>query len=452
MAALAALSFVAWSSAVAVSGTPGSAGDATADRVLGQVNFTNIGENMVYAIGLSLGNPIEALQSGTFQLAGVPGVVIDGHSVPNHIYQADGANSRVLGWRDANGFANGDPADIVIGQPDFYSYGCNGVSSGLPTTSTSTTAPGPKTLCVPAGVAVDRAGSVYVSDSGNNRVLQYKAPFAACKSLPCAVGSAKAVLGQGTGQRAFASSQAGTSRASLSGPEGLAIDNAGNLYVADTGNNRVLEFKTPLTTGVSAQRVFGQAGFSTGNCNGGTAPGDIRGLGADSLCVPAQVAVDSSGNLWVSDSSNNRVLEYDNPSASTPQCRPNFLLHNGCPGDTVADRVFGQRGSFVSNAVLATGPDSLRGPSGVVVDAAGNLYISDGYWRVLEYDNPLASGGGTPGEPGSPGDTTADRVFGQNGDFTTTGCGDPLFYFIGSADTLCVPAGLAVDSAKDRGR
>ena len=106
----------------------------------------------------------------------------------------------------------------------------------------------------------------------------------------------------------------------------MAVDGAGNVYVADSGNSRVLEYDKPLAGGDTvADEVFGQPnGFAAAGCNRGGQPGPqpVRA---------GYVAVDSTGNLYVSDRNNSRVLEYDNPLAS----------------DTVADHVLGQFGSFV---------------------------------------------------------------------------------------------------------
>ena len=76
-----------------------------------------------------------------------------------HLYVVDTQNSRILGWNDATSFTNGQPADLVIGQPDFDSTACN--SGGV----------GASSLCLPGGVAVDSDGNLYVGDTLNNRVL-----------------------------------------------------------------------------------------------------------------------------------------------------------------------------------------------------------------------------------------------------------------------------------------
>jgi len=197
---------------------------------------------------------------------------------------------------------------------------------------------------------------------------------------------------------------------------GVAVDGAGNLYVADSVNNRVLEYDSPLTTDTIADRVFGQGGsFTSGACN-------LGGISASSLCNPLRVAMDAVGNLYVTDVFNNRVLEYDGPLTT----------------DTVADRVFGQGGSFTSATCNTAGFDSpptsgtLCQPFGVDLDGAGDLYVTDRLnHRVLEYDSPLTT------------DTVADRVFGQGGSFTSSACN------LGgiSASSLCTPIDVEVDGA-----
>ncbi len=124
------------------------------------------------------------------------------------------------------------------------------------------------------------------------------------------------------------------------------MDASSNLYVADNVNNRVLEYNTPLTTDTTADTVFGQGGnFASGTANNG-------GLSADSLSSPGGIAVDASGNLYVADDGNNRVLEYNSPA------------HRPTPPPI---RVFGQGGSFSTGTANHGGlsGDSLSQPPGL---------------------------------------------------------------------------------------
>jgi len=98
----------------------------------------------------------------------------------------------------------------------------------------------------------------------------------------------------------------GISAAGLNDPIGVATDGQGHLYVADTGNNRLLEYDAPLTSDRAADRVFGQPSMLTGTAN-------IGGVSALSLNFPTAAALDAQGNLYLADDSNNRVLEFDRP-------------------------------------------------------------------------------------------------------------------------------------------
>jgi Abnormal spindle-like microcephaly-assoc'd, ASPM-SPD-2-Hydin/NHL repeat len=351
----------------------------TADTVIGQNSFSNNGANGTVVNGATIADP--------------DSVAIDTSTIPSRLYVADGADSRVLGWKDVTSLSNGAPADLVIGQPDFVSSVCN--NGGISAHS----------LCSPGAVVVDSGGNLYVGD-GNSRVLEYNNPFAACASFPCVGGSANLVFGQNGSFTSSVENNGGVSANSLSSPEGLALDAAGDLYVSDDGNNRVLEYNTPLTTDTTADQVFGQGGsFTSTAFNNG-------GISAGSLAGPYGLAVDPSGDLYVSDSGNSRVLEYDNPTTNT-----------------TADRVYGEP-NFVTTPnpcnVTATG---LCLPIGIDVDTVGNLYVADSALnRVLEYSSPLTN-------------NTANLAFGQLNSFTSGTCNNGGV----SASTLCGPYDVRAD-------
>ena len=406
--------------------------DVTADRVLGQGDFNHNLPNLVHAEGID----------------GPQAVAIDASTTPNRVYVVDNNNNRVLGWKDATSFANGAKADLVIGQPDFLSNNCY---YGGPTASS---------LCNPYGVAVDGSGNLYVADDSNSRVLEYTNPFTACGGVfPCVGGSAHLVFGQGnsftSGGCNFDTSGTTSTAVDLCFPETVKVDGSGNLWVVDTYNSRVLEYTAPLTPNTTANEVFGQGGDFTSNvCDFDT---DQSFASAIDLCNPVGTVVDGSGNLYVADSGNNRVLEYNTPLTNTTAnqvfgqggsftanscdydgfaadslCNPDGVAIDGSGNlyvtdannnrvlefntpltNTTASQVFGQGGSFTSvgcnsdtgNAAVSTAID-LCSPEGVAVDGSNNLYVADtNNNRVLEYDQPLASPSPTASSASTPSPT-----------------------------------------------
>ena len=246
-------------------------------------------------------------------------------------------------------------------------------------------------LSNPWGIAFDPNGNLYVADRNNNRVLFY----------PAGSTTATRVYGQNGSFTSTTANLGGISADSLNNPYPVAVDSSGNLYVGDGNNNRVLFYPAGSTT---ATRVYGQNGsFTSGTANNG-------GITANSLQGPGGLAVDSSGNLYIE--ATNRILFFP-------------------AGSTTATRVYGQGGSFTSQTQNLGGvsASSIGGEGAIALDASGNLYYADQLnHRVLFYPN---------------GSTTATRVYGQNGSFTSSTPNNGGI----SANSLDQPSAVAVDAS-----
>jgi sugar lactone lactonase YvrE len=204
---------------------------------------------------------------------------------------------------------------LVAGNGTFGFSGDNGPPTGAQ-------------LANPCGIAVDSNGSLYISDCGNYRIRKVSD------------GVIVTVAGGGTqmGENFPATS------VQLTNPWGVAVDSAGSLYVADPGANCVRKVFNGVITTVAGNGTRGYSG------DGGQAT-------AGQLDNPNGLAVDSAGNLYIADAGNSRIRKVSNGVITT-------VAGNGTPA-----------GPGAGNGP-ATGVN-LSFPTGVAVDAAGNLYISD---------------------------------------------------------------------------
>jgi len=222
-----------------------------ANRLLGQLDFqynsVNLIEGREVGFNGNGGSCGTAFSSGGFTL-------IDPASNPPHLYIADPTNNRVLGYNDYRKVNAGSKADLVIGQTDLLSAVIN-----FPTnTATQTSDVG---LWSPEGLAVDSDGNLYVADTCNARVLRFPKPFAQPQGT---LQRANLVLGQNT---FFGQPIRDISRSTMRASYGLAFTADGGLVASDPAANRVLYFKKPkggdFISGSSATNVFGQADFNS---------------------------------------------------------------------------------------------------------------------------------------------------------------------------------------------
>ena len=220
-------------------------------------------------------------------------------------------------------------------------------------------------LNFPEGVAVDAAGNLLIAAVGNHRIRMVAARTGTFYGQPMTAGDIYTVAGDGT--KAFCGDGGPATSAELSLPEGVAVDAAGNLLIADGGNNRVrvVAHKTGTFYGqpMTAGDIYTVAGDGTSGFSGDGGPATSAGLSLRG------VAVDAAGNLLIADIFNRRVRVV---AASTGT----FYGQAMTAGDiyTVAgDGNFG----FSGDGGPATSAELSR-PEGVAVDATGNLLIADG--------------------------------------------------------------------------
>src|SRR5205085_4957872 len=163
---------------------------------------------------------------------------------------------------------------------------------------------------------------------------------------------------------------AGVGKSSFNHPQALAFDAAGNLWVADTGNHRVLRFPAASLKAdkPEADLVLGQADFTTAQANRGAK------VAANSLATPAGLAFDAQGALYIADFNNARVVKYSAPT------------------DAAASAVFGQA-NLTSNGVPAQATESsMAGPAGLTVAAGGLLYVAVPLnHRILVFDSSVSA-------------------------------------------------------------
>ena len=268
---------------------------SAATQVLGQLNLTMSAPNMIE------GREFDFYPNTSGSTADA-GVAIDTSTAATapHLYVSDPNNHRVLGFMDFRSLAAGSKADIVIGQVDFNSGSCN--MTGNPA------APTASSLCYPTGLAVDPNGNLYVADSANSRVLRFPAPFAYQGTGP---EPADLVLGQ----RLFTLSIPEPTGSTMSSPYGLALTDHNGLLVSDISDNRVLffpfdsgtdTFQAGTDNGEPATKVFGQQNFN----------GNTSGSGGNQFNSPHHISADNEARLYVADSSNGRVMIFDQINGS----------------------------------------------------------------------------------------------------------------------------------------
>jgi uncharacterized protein (TIGR03437 family) len=328
-------------------------------------------------------------------------IAFDTFSSPPILYVADTGNNRVLAWKNPQGLAKGNPADLVIGQLNMYST----LSLGPGTNQ-------PNGLKLPTSVAVDNLSNLYVLDAGNNRIVRFPAPLrqsgGSFLQWDLVIGQTSINSG-GSPNQGLSAPTAATLAFQVGNntlQSALAFDSLYNLWVTDSGNNRVLQFPqavlTPNAVAPQAAIVLGQGnsncvGTNVFACNGNPPPAPNNGnpqLVLTGMYQPSGVTVDSRGDVLVTDALA-RVLYFQGPiTTSTEYAGANQVL--GVPPPPAQ----GQRALPVPNN-YSLGFNNVA-PAAVFTDGS-NIYVCDtGAHRIVDYGPPQSWAAPTAAKPSPP--------------------------------------------------
>jgi sugar lactone lactonase YvrE len=357
--------------------TPKYAGLRRSPLLLSDSAATN---PVIGLIGVGLA-PSIVFTPGTISTAAGTGVA--GYSGDTAAATAAKLSSPSMSAYDAGGdYYIADTGNSVVRRVDAV--------SGYITTVAGTGAPGysgdgslatSAKLSVPQGVAVDAAGNIYIADTGNNAIREI------------AVATGKISTIAGTGTAGYSGDNTGATGSTLRAPAGVAVDTAGNVYIADTGNNVVRE-------------IFSESGFIqtiAGNSAGTAGSSGSGGQGISALLSsPTGLFWQPNGTLTISNAGSSTVSQLNLYSDIITT-----VAGNGTAG-------------FAGDTGLATAAE-LQKPAGVALDGAGDVYIADtGNARVRRVDASTGiistvAGDSTAGDTGDSGSATAASLNAPSG-------------------------------------
>ncbi len=287
----------------------------------------------------------------------------------DNLYIADQWNNRIRTVNKSNGYIN-----TIVGN-GFPGYS----GDGMPAISAE--------INLPASVAIDTFGNIFIPDFNNNRIRE----VIDSTGLIFTIG--------GNGVAGYFGDGGPATAAEINHPHHISVDNNGNLYFADENNNRVR--KIVLSTGIISTIIgTGGSGFS----------GDSGLATAAQIHAPKCIALDDSGNMFIADWLNNRIRKVDAATGIITT-----IAGNGNPG-------------FSGDGGPATAA-ALNSPYRVALDKAGNFYIADGSDNRVRWVN---------------GKTGIIKTLAGNGEAGFYGDGGPA-----SISELDYPPGVAFDHEGD---
>jgi RHS repeat-associated protein len=294
------------------------------------------------------------------ELDGPQSVAVDSSG---DVYIADTGNDQI---REASA---GSPYDITDTAGDGYTL--HNAGDGGPAVQAA--------LDAPMGVTSDAHGDLYIADAGNNRIQEIAAYNHTQWGITMTAGDTYTIAGSPDGVLGTGGNGTAATSELLAQPTAVALDGSGNLYIADTGNSRVVEIAATSHTQYGIAMTVGDAYTVAGSITG--ASGDTSSVVTATsalLNLPEQIAVDPAGDLFIDDTLNSRITEV--PDVTGSQFGISMTA-----GDmyTVAGSAVGTPGSTGDG-----GPGTsalLSDPFGLALDSAGDVYISDtGNNRVQE--------------------------------------------------------------------
>jgi len=300
--------------------------------------------NNIY-VADSLDHKIRLVTASTSFISTVAGTGVGGFNgdgaattaelnIPSSVF-LDSAGNLVIGDT-----GNQRVRQLSSGNISTVAGGGNGGDNGLPTAAT---------LANPYNVAEDSAGNLYIADTANNRIRKVLA------------GGGSIVTVAGTGIAGYTGDSGPATSATLNGPTGVTVDAHGNFWIADAGN--LVIRRVDGTTGNIS--TYAGNGLS---CKPNQSCGDGGPAVNATFSTPQAVALDSAGNLYIVDYTENRVRIVNAVSGNISNFAGSGNTGLACVPNNLKP----------PNSVLAT-KANLNHPSGIAIDSNNNVYIDDSY-------------------------------------------------------------------------